>query len=794
MSFDAGSAHGKYLLDISDAEAKVKRLEALFSGLARQTSTVGGAGPARQSTQANQAAERAILARAAAEARLATAAARQATQEQKLATEIARTAAAQDRAAQSALRRSQAEARAQRQSENGGLGPALPRTFAGFAGTGLTQLAGAYFGPQIIGSIAKYTVESGKAALELDRTLRVTKELSGTQATYNSVIEAARQQQQRYGGSLQENVAGIQGLVVTARSTGAELQTLINLSQRLAVLDPAQGTEGARIALQEVLSGDPRSLSRRYEIPLSALQKIKDESVPVADRLAVLDAYLNKIGITSKVVDTAVSAQARAYNDLTTAADNLQTSIGGVVSKAFVPLAQNLTGILGGGFLKDTKTGFVDGAIGVQNLLRSLQGLPPISAQAQQSQRDLADSTFRGAQAFAAAIGLSNLFTTATEQRTQAILRAADAEDRAAEARRGSLIAQQATTAATIVEVANKQALEAQGKLLEGQIKLQAEAYLALNPNIDAAGVASAVAANKIDKAVGDYINMTIAIQNARNQLAALQNQAGLAAGATEGRGERDRPGDRAAAAAAGAEAARQRAADLEQAKRDQILQTGSTRQKIAERERAYAEAVAKYGKNSAEATKAETDLIREKQSASAAYGRGLNQQLNTQERIYDSLAKQRDAMLDIEELTIRDRQQDREDAVKRRTAERILASPNASADAKARAADALALIDVQDRKRAAEIANKSATAGASIINGKLYQSVGGGAASGAAPTGAAGGASPAPAQAGAAGGGNVVTLRLVDSAGRVLADSVGPIIMDQLLAAAGAVALQRGL
>jgi hypothetical protein len=59
-------------------------------------------------------------------------------------------------------------------------------------------------------------VELGKSALALNRTIALTKELTGTQAAYDRVIAAARQQQLLYGGSLQENIAGIQGLVVNA--------------------------------------------------------------------------------------------------------------------------------------------------------------------------------------------------------------------------------------------------------------------------------------------------------------------------------------------------------------------------------------------------------------------------------------------------------------------------------------------------------------------------------------------------------------------------------------------------
>jgi hypothetical protein len=179
-------------------------------------------------------------------------------------------------------------------------------------------------------------------------------------------------------------------------------------------------------------------------------------------------------------------------------------------------------------------------------------------------------------------------------------------------------------------------------------------------------------------------------------------------------------------------------------------------------------------------------------QSGAKAHTSELGKQLNLHESIYDSLNKQRDAALDIEELTIRDRQQDRADAAKIKTAQRILASPNASADLKARAADALDLISVEDRKRAQAIAEKSATAGGAIVNGKLLQSVaGGGALPSASATTAAGGAA-LPSAPGAAGGAGAVTINLVVD-GKTLATVSEPYIMDSLLKAVRATRASQG-
>jgi hypothetical protein len=188
-----------------------------------------------------------------------------------------------------------------------------------------------------------------------------------------------------------------------------------------------------------------------------------------------------------------------------------------------------------------------------------------------------------------------------------------------------------------------------------------------------------------------------------------------------------------------------------------------------------------------------QTQIEQEIQSGARKHTGELGHQLSLHESIYDSLNKQRDAALDIEELTIRDRQQDRADAAKIKTAQRILASPNASADLKARAADALDLISVEDRKRAQAIAEKSATAGGAIVNGKLLQSVaGGGALPSATATTAAGGA-PLPSAPGPAGGAaGAVTINLVVD-GKTLATVSEPYIMDSLLKAVRATRASQG-
>ena len=281
----------------------------------------------------------------------------------------------------------------------------------------------------------------------------------------------------------------------------------------------------------------------------------------------------------------------------------------------------------------------------------------------------------------------------------------ADAEDRRATSLRGSIIAQQEAAAAAIAETAAKEASTAQSQLLEAQIKMVADAYIALNPNISAAGVASDVAAGRIDAAVGTYIIMALATAKARAELAAIQAQAGMAGGAVEGRSERDTPADRAAAAAAGAQAARERADALATAKSQQVLATGTTKAKIAEYQRQYDAAVAAHGKESAEAVRAQTNLLQAQQtgergrasSAASSGGRLAKIEQDTQGKIQKIVQDTQEKLLAI----------DKRIAAERAAAMRKLQNDMAQSAADRRAgneADDLDLVGVKDPKEAARL------------------------------------------------------------------------------------------
>lgn len=178
-------------------------------------------------------------------------------------------------------------------------------------------------------------------ALALREQQNSLRAVTGDFARYNEAVRTAKDQQLLFGGTIKDNIDGVQGLAITAKETGASLADLIDLSQRLTLKSPEQGAGGSRIALVEALSeGNIRSLRQRFEIPAAALEKLKDQSLSVEERLAALSGYLDRIGLSSEAVAGRVDEDAAALRRLNQEVeistlrfgDELATALGGATT------------------------------------------------------------------------------------------------------------------------------------------------------------------------------------------------------------------------------------------------------------------------------------------------------------------------------------------------------------------------------------------------------------------------------------------------------------------------------
>lgn len=88
---------------------------------------------------------------------------------------------------------------------------------------------------------------------------------------------------------------------ITASKDVKQLEKMWDLAERLVAIDPAQGLDGAVLALRELFSGDSVSMVERFEMSRDAMNEIKNLSLD--KQLTELDEYFNKIGLTTKVIE-----------------------------------------------------------------------------------------------------------------------------------------------------------------------------------------------------------------------------------------------------------------------------------------------------------------------------------------------------------------------------------------------------------------------------------------------------------------------------------------------------------
>ena len=128
-------------------------------------------------------------------------------------------------------------------------------------------------------------------------------------------------------------------LMPTARAANAPLEDLLEISEILAASNPAQGLEGASVALREAVSGDYVSLIERFNMPRQFINQLKEEGVPA---LEIVRQSLASLGFdTDLVAGLANTAEGR----WSTFQDTLQALAGQITQPIFNAFSGGLGGI-----------------------------------------------------------------------------------------------------------------------------------------------------------------------------------------------------------------------------------------------------------------------------------------------------------------------------------------------------------------------------------------------------------------------------------------------------------------
>lgn len=145
---------------------------------------------------------------------------------------------------------------------------------------------------------------------------------------YGQAMQVAVENQRLFGGSLAESIDGMFKLQQMSQASGVSIHELNKAVQLLSMRDPVQGIEGATIAIQELLSGDPLSLRRRFELPASEINKLANMSGNATLQLEGLTKVLEQQGITADVLNERLNTTAQTYRNFESAIDNFWTVFG----------------------------------------------------------------------------------------------------------------------------------------------------------------------------------------------------------------------------------------------------------------------------------------------------------------------------------------------------------------------------------------------------------------------------------------------------------------------------------
>lgn len=127
-----------------------------------------------------------------------------------------------------------------------------------------------------------------------------------------------------------------------------DLGGVLSIIQRLALLDPLQGTQGAAFAIREALSGQGRSLAARFELPLSQVNGIiKGAAGDPQKIIEGLDGLVNQLGLTEEAF---LELQNSGVNSLQRLSGTLREAIGTAFTPALtqviIPFADGLNRLL----------------------------------------------------------------------------------------------------------------------------------------------------------------------------------------------------------------------------------------------------------------------------------------------------------------------------------------------------------------------------------------------------------------------------------------------------------------
>lgn len=190
---------------------------------------------------------------------------------------------------------------------------------------------------------------SGLKSVQSVKTLEARfRLLEGSEADATKQLAALRELARDTKQPFLDVVEGATAIMPALRGTNADLTKTLTLVQRLAILDPVQGVQGAAFAVREFLNGEYLSLVRRLELDRKRLQQIRDQAGgDEAKAILMLSDYIAELGITEDALKEFGDSGATAFAVLRSeGTETLAAFFDPLLNEFVIPLVQALGDLL----------------------------------------------------------------------------------------------------------------------------------------------------------------------------------------------------------------------------------------------------------------------------------------------------------------------------------------------------------------------------------------------------------------------------------------------------------------
>jgi hypothetical protein len=152
---------------------------------------------------------------------------------------------------------------------------------------------------------------------QVQRTNLLVRALSGSEELAAKRMDELRKLADRTNQSFVQLTSSATQLLPAIGRNNVDLSQTVLLAQRLALLDPAQGIEGASLAIRELLSGTTTSLAMRFELPKAQLRDILEQAGGDPQKIINgLDQMVAQMGITEQTIVDMGASGINAFSKL----------------------------------------------------------------------------------------------------------------------------------------------------------------------------------------------------------------------------------------------------------------------------------------------------------------------------------------------------------------------------------------------------------------------------------------------------------------------------------------------